>query len=64
MFLDVREPWPHPEPWRPKRSEPAITKRGERVIAWVVGFNLVMLVLGPLAGATVVEALIALFRIG
>jgi len=62
MFLDTRNPWPAPEPWRPERPRPRLTKRGEGVLGWVIGFNLLMLVIGPLAGSSVVEALVAIFR--
>lgn len=62
MFVDFREPWPPPEPWQPKPPPPRISRRGESVLAWILGFNLLMLLLGPLAGATVIDAVIALIR--
>ncbi|WP_174297998.1 hypothetical protein [Sphingomonas bacterium] len=61
MFLD-HNGWPPPEPWRPKPPRRRITVRQERMIAWIIGFNLLMLLLGPLAGATVFEGVVALLR--
>ncbi|KQU55982.1 hypothetical protein ASG67_07830 [Sphingomonas sp. Leaf339] len=62
MFVDFRNAWPPPEPWQPKPQPPRISRRGESVLAWILGFNLLMLFLGPLAGATVIDAVVALFR--
>ncbi|MGI4733158.1 MAG: hypothetical protein ACRYFW_15640 [Janthinobacterium lividum] len=39
-----------------------MTPRQERLIAWIIGFNLLMLLFGPLAGATVFEGIMALLR--
>ncbi len=62
MFLDTRDPWPPAEPWRPERPAPRLTKRGERVVGWLIGFNLLMLLIGPLAGSSVIDAVLAILR--
>ncbi len=56
MFLEYRN-WRPPEPIKPA---PRLSKRGERVIAWILGLNLVMLLFGPLAGTSVLQGLWAL----
>ncbi|WP_375394820.1 hypothetical protein [uncultured Sphingomonas sp.] len=62
MFVDFRNAWPPPEPWPPKRPPRHVTKRRERMIGWIVGLNLLMLLVGPLAGATIFDAIVALVR--
>ncbi|WP_279480648.1 hypothetical protein [Aureimonas sp. SK2] len=53
MFLEYRN-WRPPEPIRPA---PRISPRGERVLLWIVALNAAMLLLGPLAGTSVVQGL-------
>lgn len=62
MFVDNREPWPPPEPWRAPPPPRRLSRRGERVIGWIVLLNLLMLVFGPLAGATLFDAALAMLR--
>lgn len=59
MFVDFRNAWPPPEPPYP-RPVRRVTPRAERVLSWIVIFNLVMLVVGPLAGVTLFDFLRAL----
>jgi len=33
-----------------------MSKRAETLTTWIIGFNLVMLLIGPLAGATLFDA--------
>lgn len=56
MFLapENRQPGPPPEPPKPKRI---LTAREKVVLPWVIGFIVVTLVLAPIGGSTVVEAL-------
>lgn len=61
MFLDLQNAWPPPEPWRPERK-PRITRRQQRAIGWIVMFNLLMLLLGPLAGATLFDVVLYALR--
>lgn len=61
MFVDLRNDWP-PEPWNPKPVPPKLTPRQVRVMAWILAVNVAMLLLGPFAGASVIDALLALLR--
>jgi hypothetical protein len=62
MFVDFQNGWPPPEPWEPKPAPPRMSKRAETLTTWIIGFNLVMLLVGPFAGATVFDAVMALFH--
>lgn len=60
MFLDLRDDWPPVPPPQPPVSQPApplLDKRGERIVGVIVAINLALLLLAPIAGATVVQAL-------
>ncbi|RYB01782.1 hypothetical protein [Lichenibacterium ramalinae] len=59
MFVDFQDQW-RPGPWEPKRPPGRLTKRQERVIGWLVGINLLLLLVAPLGGSTLVAAFIAL----
>lgn len=59
MFVDFRNAFPPPEPW-PQPSRKRVSPQAERTLSWIVAFNLVMLVLGPLAGVTLFDFLRAL----
>lgn len=61
MFVDFEQGWPPPERREPDPA-PRQNKRSETVAAWIIGFNLVMLLVGPLAGATIFDAIVALFK--
>ncbi|GAA0668856.1 hypothetical protein FHT00_000370 [Sphingomonas insulae] len=61
MFVDFRDQPPPPR-WEPKRRRPPLTARQRNVVGTIAIFNLVMLVCGPLAGATLFQAIPALFR--
>jgi hypothetical protein len=62
MYVDFRSDWPPPEPRKPSCPTKRLSRRRESVLLYVIGFNLLMLVLAPLAGATVFDAVIALVR--
>jgi hypothetical protein len=61
MFVDFENKWSPPERGEP-RPAPRPAKRAETITAWIIGFNLLMLLVGPLCGATVFDAVVALFR--
>jgi hypothetical protein len=63
MFMDYRGEWPpHWEP-EPPREPRRLTKRGEKVVGSLVAVNILLLLLGPIAGATVLDPIIYwLFR--
>lgn len=60
MFVDFRNAWPPPEPWTPKPVRPKLTRRQGKVMTWVIAFNLLMLFVGPLAGASLFDAVAAI----
>jgi len=61
MFVDFRDQVPPPR-WEPKRPPRRLTPRQRRTMEVVVGFNLVMLLVAPLGGATILQAIGALLR--
>jgi len=61
MFVDFRDQPPPPR-WEPKPRRPPLTARQRRAVELIALLNLVMLVCGPLAGATLFQAIPALFR--
>ena len=60
MFVEGGGGWT-PRPWEPPPRRPRMTKRQERVLLWILGFNAVLLLVAPIGGATVVQALVAVF---
>ena len=61
MFLDLQSPGPLPEPWRPN-PRPRLTPSRERMVRRLIALNLGLLLVGPLAGASILEAVIYLLR--
>ncbi len=61
MFLPPEHRQPRPPPWEPPPKR-RISAREESVVLWVMGFVLVLLVLAPIGGSTVLEAFAYLFR--
>ncbi len=61
MFVDFRDQPPPPR-WEPKPGRKPLTPKQRRVVEGIAILNIVMLVCGPLAGATVFRAIPALFR--
>lgn len=64
MFLDLNGYYrrqPDPPPQKPQRRP--LTAGEQKVLLWVICFNLALLVVAPIGGATVIHAAIAaLFR--
>jgi hypothetical protein len=55
MFLQ-HDDWPPPPRWEPEPPRPPrISARDERVLLWLVGVNLAMLFLAPIAGGSVLQ---------
>lgn len=55
MFMDFREghgPVPPTGGGRPERSGPALDRQDERRLLAAIGFNLVLLIVAPVGGAT------------
>lgn len=59
MFVNFNPDWP-PQPEAPPPPRPHVDARGRRLFVAAIAFNLVMLVLAPLAGVTLFQALAAL----
>jgi hypothetical protein len=57
MFVDLPHYWSPPEPQRPR---PRLTERQQKVMGWIIGFNVMMLFLAPIAGITIFDVLLAL----
>lgn len=51
-------------PWEPPPRKPRLTKRQELVFMWIIVVNLLLLLIAPIGGATVIEALLAMLRRG
>ena len=47
--------------WEPPRK-PRLTKRQERVLIWIIVANLLLLLVAPVGGATIIHAILAAFR--
>ena len=62
MYVDFRDDWPPLEPLKPERPKRRLSRRQETVLLCIISFNLLMLVLGPLAGATLFGAAIAVVQ--
>ncbi len=60
MYLETGGGGFRPSPWQPPRR-PRITKRQERTILWLVGVNALLLLVAPIGGVTIIEAVIKLF---
>lgn len=46
--------------WEPPPRRPRLTRRQESVILWFIVLNALMLLIAPIGGATVIQAVIAL----
>jgi len=60
MFMDFGDQ-PPPPPWQPKQSDrrPALNAGQRKTLAIVVAMNLLLLLVAPIGGATLISALIA-----
>ena len=59
MYVDGGSGW-RPSPWQPPPRRPRISKRQERVILWLIVVNALLLLVAPVGGATVIQAVIAM----
>jgi hypothetical protein len=61
MFRDLNQYRSHREfPPQPNYKPP--TRKQEMMIVWVIGFNLIMVLLGPFCGSSVVEVAVSVFQ--
>ncbi|CAL80234.1 hypothetical protein BRADO6630 [Bradyrhizobium sp. ORS 278] len=57
MFVDLPAYWPEdPKPERPKRR---LSARGEKVLVGLVGLNMVLLLIAPICGASLIDWVLA-----
>ncbi len=57
MFVDLPGGWPHdPKPEPPKRR---LSPRRERLLLVLIGFNMMLLMVAPIGGATLIHWLVA-----
>ncbi|EGD60834.1 hypothetical protein Y88_1722 [Novosphingobium nitrogenifigens DSM 19370] len=61
MFLDLRNEWPSVPPNRPEPRRPRLNKTGQRVVGLVLAYNILFLLIAPIAGSSVIVAGIAFF---
>ncbi len=60
MFVS-HDDWPPPPRWEPSKPvPPRVSPRQERVLMWVVGLNLLLLFVAPIAGGSLIHLLVAL----
>ncbi|MGJ4897883.1 MULTISPECIES: hypothetical protein [unclassified Bradyrhizobium] len=59
MFVDLPGHWPHdPKPEPPKRR---LSPRREKLLLVLIGFNMMLLMVAPIGGATLIHWLVAVF---
>lgn len=61
MFMDFRDQPPPPRWDPPRKAEPRLDARQQKLLGRILVFNLLMLLFGPLAGSSVVNGLVGLF---
>ena len=60
MYLDEAwRPQGEPPPHEPRRDE-----RRERVFVWLIGVNALLLLVAPIGGATIIQAILAMLGHG
>lgn len=62
MYFDSKAWPPPPDGSEPEPPKPRLTPAQERRIMWVVTILLLVVFLGPFAGSSVIEAIVALIR--
>jgi hypothetical protein len=60
MFMDFRDQTPPPRWEPPAAPKPRLTRRQEKTLGWLVGLNLILLLVAPIAGASIITALLDL----
>ena len=61
MFVDFKDQ-PPPPPWQPPRRSRKLSRREQDILGGIIGVNLLLLLLAPIGGATLISALVALLR--
>ena len=60
MYFRQGDGWEPPPPWQPPRRS-RLTRRQQRVMLWLIGLNVFLLLVAPIGGATIIQAVAALF---
>jgi hypothetical protein len=60
MFLDLNNYTPPPDP-PAEPDRPSLTPRQQKTLLIIVGFNIFLLFIAPIGGATVISALLEFF---
>ena len=60
MYFERGGGWEPPPPWQPPRKS-RVTKKQERAILWLIGLNALLLLVAPIGGATVIQAIVTIF---
>lgn len=60
MYVD-RDAWPPPRPWQPPPRRKPRDRRGSAAV-WIIVVVLLASFLGPIGGATIIDAFVALAR--
>ena len=61
MFLDLNNYTPPPDPPAEPDRSPSLTPRQQKTLIMIIGFNIFLLFVAPIGGATVISALLELF---
>ncbi|WP_187371480.1 hypothetical protein [Methylobacterium oryzihabitans] len=48
--------------WEPPERRPRLTRRQELVFLWIIAINVVLLLMAPVGGATLIHAALAALR--
>ncbi|MBB4154536.1 hypothetical protein GGQ80_002452 [Sphingomonas jinjuensis] len=58
MFVDFKDQ-PPPPPWQPRPAKrgPQLTPRQQRTLGAILGVNILLLLVAPIGGATLLELL-------
>jgi hypothetical protein len=63
MFVDFRDQ-PPPRPWQPRSAKkgPQLTSRQQCTLGTILGVNVLLLLIAPIGGATLIELLGIMWR--
>ena len=62
MFLDTGGFGPGGTPENQPSRQRRLTVKEEKALFWILGVNIILLLVAPIGGATLIEAVISLFR--
>ncbi|MCD2173879.1 hypothetical protein [Rhizobium sp. C4] len=62
MYLDTNGHGPGGQPERERRQRPELSLNEQKVLFWIAGLNIVLLLVAPIGGATLFDVVTAWFR--